>query len=262
MIPKIQTSAETLTTSGTVTKNPARNGAAATGITAIPPPSPPRSQHAQPRSGTRRTARNPARVTKRRKRLHDQQRRDERHHEADGDLERRGRRSAGPRPPAARETKARRHRRHREEERELGRRGAVEAQQHAADDRGARARHARHERQHLARADGRAPAAAACWSSFDHGRRWAATAPPASITTPPTMKAAGDDGRAVVQDRLHVVGEQRAGHERRHEADAARVSANRRAVGSRRQARARHVSDLGAVQPDRPPGPSRAGSSR
>ena len=91
MIPKIHTSAATLMTSGTVTKKPAMK---------LPPqplhhaqlqPSPEqaaRMRRRQPRSGTRRTAQSPTRRTNRRNGLDDRRGADERHHEADADLDR------------------------------------------------------------------------------------------------------------------------------------------------------------------------------
>ena len=214
MIPKIQTSAETLTTSGTATKKPVMNRRRS--HVAYRHPAAIAAKSSTP-SAIRYQAKGakPARVTYRRNGRMTTARGDERRHEADGDL---GRPVGGQLVPDLEQVvdEGAGHGRHGQEEGKLGRDGTVQAQQHAADDGGARTRHAGHERQHLAGAHGRgARPSVSCSerrSRSARGRHRSA----ASITRPPEHEGPRHHGRAVIEDRLHVVGQQGARHERRH----------------------------------------------
>ncbi len=194
MIPKIQTSAATLMTSGTVTNRPAmklRRSHCIIG-SGTPPATAAKMQHAQhdPIPGERRE---PGPPHEPQERPHDEPRRHERHHEADGDLDAALRRPADPaRSPARRRTP-------RSSSASPGR---TRTPRPPPDPGPAPAR--RRWWHPSATPPVSAPASGTCRSrapdhrrllGVEHHRHRAGNAPPPASRTPPTMNVVGDDER-------------------------------------------------------------------
>ena len=151
-------------------------------------------------------------------RLDHDDRRDERHQEADGEGRRVGRAESAPALEQVVERRGE-HDGNREEERELGRRAAGEAQRVAAHDRGARAGGARNQRQHLRQTD----AERGRRRHIVHGRRPARAGASRSISRmsrPPTTSA-DRDHRGREQPRLDPVVGQEPDDRGRQEGDHA-----------------------------------------
>ena len=213
--------AATLMNSGTVTKNPAMKLRRSHCI----------DGHCTQRGGDRGEAARcpramryhangtkPTRRTNARNGRDHERRRDERHDEADADFQR----TPAPRwwrTSSRLVRERRRHRRHREKERELrGRRRGPDPSSMpptmVAPERDTPGNH----REHLAGADARARAAIgvrSASSTVGTGRNRSTT----SITIPPSDEGDRKHRRALVENAIHVIGEQRAGEDRGQERD-------------------------------------------